>query len=75
MVTDFKKISCEGFFFFYSAEGTHVGCVEVSVSIWYEGSQACLQIIYEIFFVSHQLQTWQHTSMYLGLNPIKVTSA
>jgi len=62
MVTDFQKIALEGFFF-YSTEGTHVGCVEVSVSIWYEGSQVCLQIIDEIFFVSQQLQIWQHTSI------------
>ena len=54
----FSKNSTWGVLFLYSTEGMHVGCVEVSVSIWYEGSQACLQIIYEIFFVSQQLQIW-----------------
>jgi hypothetical protein len=34
MVTGFQKRALEGFF--YSAEGIHVGCVEISVSIWYE---------------------------------------
>jgi hypothetical protein len=66
MVTDFKKKALEGGFFFvflYSAEGIHVGCVEVSVSIRYERSQACLQIIYEIFFVSQQLQIWPYTNI------------
>jgi len=62
-VIDFPKIALGGGGSLYSAEGIHVGCVAVSVSIWYEGSQACLQIIYEIFFVSQQLQMWQHTNI------------
>jgi hypothetical protein len=62
MVTDLKKKIALEFFLLgwggdgYSAQGIHVGCVEISVSIWYEESQACIQIIYEIFFVSQQLQ-------------------